>query len=199
MHCGSRFNAEFPECQEADITRKQPISWSQVMSFGSPDANLMSPFKGLSLQADSCFRPEGVKPSLTKLSFLRDLSVCAGSRFSDARYQYRPRACRPIWSHHGRRRTVNRSGHLRRRALHSRNYWRDPNSGNAFQIQVQLPQNRIQSVEQVGDVPVMQGGRSQPRLTDIAAFKLGVHARHDRAVQRSARGQSNRQRSRPSP
>ncbi len=26
------------------------------------------------------------------------------------------------------------------------NYWRDPNSGNAFQIQVQLPQNRMQSV-----------------------------------------------------
>jgi Cu/Ag efflux pump CusA len=23
------------------------------------------------------------------------------------------------------------------------NYWRDPNSGNAFQIQVELPQNRV--------------------------------------------------------
>ena len=33
------------------------------------------------------------------------------------------------------------------------NYWRDPNSGNAFQIQVQLPQNRMQSAEQVGDHP----------------------------------------------
>ena len=40
------------------------------------------------------------------------------------------------------------------------NYWRDPNSGNAFQIQVELPQNRMQSVEQVGDLPVMQGGQS---------------------------------------
>ena len=31
------------------------------------------------------------------------------------------------------------------------NYWRDPNSGNAFQIQVELPQNRMQSVEDVGE------------------------------------------------
>ena len=31
------------------------------------------------------------------------------------------------------------------------NYWRDPDSGNAFQIQVQLPQNRMQSVEELGD------------------------------------------------
>jgi multidrug efflux pump subunit AcrB len=54
------------------------------------------------------------------------------------------------------------------------NYWRDPNSGNAFQIQVELPQNRIQSVEQVGNLPVMKGGQSEPRLTDIAGLKLGT-------------------------
>src|SRR5207249_6064264 len=54
------------------------------------------------------------------------------------------------------------------------NYWRDPNSGNAFQIQVQLPQNRMQSAENVGNVPVMQDGRTDTRLTDIAALKLGT-------------------------
>ena len=41
------------------------------------------------------------------------------------------------------------------------NYWRDPNSGNAFQIQVEMPQNRMQSVESVGEIPVMPDG--QPR------------------------------------
>ena len=35
------------------------------------------------------------------------------------------------------------------------NYWRDPNSGNAFQIQVELPQNHMQSVESVGQLPIM--------------------------------------------
>src|SRR5204863_3081979 len=53
------------------------------------------------------------------------------------------------------------------------NYWRDPNSGNAFQIQVQLPQNRLQEIDELGSVPVMQNGRSEPRLTDIAVLTPG--------------------------
>ncbi len=51
------------------------------------------------------------------------------------------------------------------------NYWRDPNSGNAFQIQVELPQNQMQSVAQVGDVPVMPSGGTKPLLDDIATLK----------------------------
>jgi multidrug efflux pump subunit AcrB len=54
------------------------------------------------------------------------------------------------------------------------NYWRDPNSGNAFQIQVELPQNRMQSVDELGDLPVMQNGRSEPRLSDVAALSPGT-------------------------
>ena len=53
------------------------------------------------------------------------------------------------------------------------NYWRDPNSGNAFQIQVELPQNRMQSLEDVGNVPVTQA-RSETRLSDIATLKPGT-------------------------
>ena len=41
------------------------------------------------------------------------------------------------------------------------NYWRDPNSGNAFQIQVQLPQNRMQSADDWATLPVMQNGRGE--------------------------------------
>ena len=51
------------------------------------------------------------------------------------------------------------------------NYWRDPNSGNAFQIQVELPQNQLQSVAQVASVPVMPAGSSKPLLDDIAVLK----------------------------
>jgi multidrug efflux pump subunit AcrB len=54
------------------------------------------------------------------------------------------------------------------------NYWRDPNSGNAFQIQVQLPQNRMQGTEAIGDLPVMQNGRPEPRLHDIATINMGT-------------------------
>ncbi len=54
------------------------------------------------------------------------------------------------------------------------NYWRDPNSGNAFQIQVQLPQNRMQSVDEVGNIPVMQNGHAEPRLSRVATLKPGT-------------------------
>src|SRR6185437_14014929 len=50
----------------------------------------------------------------------------------------------------------------------------DPNSGNAFQIQVELPQNRVQSVEDIAAVPVMHDGQSMPRLADIATLKPGT-------------------------
>jgi len=54
------------------------------------------------------------------------------------------------------------------------NYWRDPVSGNGFQIQVQLPQNRNQSVEAIGNLPVMKSGRKDTQLTDVAALTLGT-------------------------
>jgi multidrug efflux pump subunit AcrB len=56
----------------------------------------------------------------------------------------------------------------------SANFWRDPKSGNSFQIQVEIPQNRMQSIEDVGDIPVMPGGRPEPRLADLAALKTGT-------------------------
>ena len=48
----------------------------------------------------------------------------------------------------------------------SPNYWRDPKSGNAFQIQVEYPQHRMQSLQDVKSIPVMMPGQSQPYLGD---------------------------------
>jgi multidrug efflux pump subunit AcrB len=54
------------------------------------------------------------------------------------------------------------------------NYWRDPVSGNAFQLQVELPQNRMQSVEEIGRLPVMANGRPDLQLDNLASLKLGT-------------------------
>jgi hypothetical protein len=48
------------------------------------------------------------------------------------------------------------------------NYWRDPNSDNAFQIQVEMPQNRMQSVDSVGELPIMLDGHRDTELTNRA-------------------------------
>src|SRR6185369_12720169 len=53
------------------------------------------------------------------------------------------------------------------------NYWRDPASGNAFQIQVEIPQHRIASAADVENLPVMQGGAPHPMLGEVADVKYG--------------------------
>jgi multidrug efflux pump subunit AcrB len=59
------------------------------------------------------------------------------------------------------------------------NYWRDPRSGNAFQIQLEIPQNKIASREDIGNVPVMNHDGaarefSRPLVSDVAAVDFGT-------------------------
>ena len=69
------------------------------------------------------------------------------------------------------------------------NYWRDPNTGNAFQIQVQLPQNRVQGLGALSTLPLGENGETQPQLDQVALVEQRVHARNDRTLQRPAGGQ----------
>ncbi|HEV8541036.1 MAG TPA: efflux RND transporter permease subunit, partial [Verrucomicrobiae bacterium] len=48
------------------------------------------------------------------------------------------------------------------------NYWADPNSGVAYQVQVQVPQARMNSLEQVKNVPVMERGHQGLLLRNVA-------------------------------
>ena len=49
------------------------------------------------------------------------------------------------------------------------NYWRDPNSGNAFQIQVEIPQHKMASTEDVQNLPVMN--HDGVAGTDVFVYK----------------------------
>ena len=51
------------------------------------------------------------------------------------------------------------------------NYWADPRTGIAFQVQVQVPQPRIASLEDLRVVPVTAGGSSYPLLGDVARIE----------------------------
>ncbi|MEO8593536.1 MAG: efflux RND transporter permease subunit [Candidatus Solibacter sp.] len=164
----ARLTQALPDCkvsfEAADII-------SQVMSFGSPTPIEVA-IQGISLQDDYAFAQK-VQTQMTGLTFLRDLQLAQAPDFPTLDINIdRERAGQFGLTMADVVRSIVPATSSSR--FTQPNYWRDPGSGNAFQIQVQLPQNRIQSVEQVGDVPVMQNGRSQPRLTDIAAFKLGT-------------------------
>ncbi len=59
------------------------------------------------------------------------------------------------------------------------NFWRDPRSGNAFQIQVEIPQNKIASIEDLLSLPVMRPSTSgnllsRPLLADVASVRNGT-------------------------
>ncbi len=58
------------------------------------------------------------------------------------------------------------------------NYWRDPRSGNAFQIQVQVPPHRMTSVQEVENLPVMTNGAwnptGHPLVGDLAKVRYGT-------------------------
>ena len=54
------------------------------------------------------------------------------------------------------------------------NYWADPNTGIAYQVQVQYPQPSITSMQDVQDIPVMAGSFQHPLLKDVATVNAGT-------------------------
>src|SRR5438094_6435705 len=58
------------------------------------------------------------------------------------------------------------------------NFWRDPGSGNGFQIQVEIPQAKMASLEDIADLPVTSrtggdGETGRPLLADVATVDYG--------------------------
>jgi multidrug efflux pump subunit AcrB len=51
------------------------------------------------------------------------------------------------------------------------NYWADPRSGIAFQVQVQVPQPQMTTIEDLRVVPVTSGGVAKPLLGDVARIE----------------------------
>jgi multidrug efflux pump subunit AcrB len=158
------FAKELPECrvsfEAADIV-------SQVMSFGSPTPIEVA-VQGISLADDVAYAGK-VRAQMAKLGFLRDLQYAQANDFPTLDINIdRERAGQFGLTMADVARSVVPATSSSR--FIQPNYWRDPGSGNAFQIQVQIPQSRMQSVESVGDVPVI----GDTRLSEIASMKTGT-------------------------
>src|SRR5206468_6880636 len=126
---------------------------SQVMSFGSPTPIEVA-VQGVSLP-DNLAYAQKLRAQIGKLDFIRDLQFAQELNYPtldinidrDRAGQYGLTMADVVGS------VVPATSSSR---FTSPNYWRDPQSGNGFQIQVQLPQYRVQSVDAVGDLPVMR-------------------------------------------
>ena len=144
---------------------------SQVMSFGSPTPVEVA-VQGINLQDDYAFAQK-IRTGMAKIGFIRDLRFSETPDYPtlDIRID-RDRAGQFGLTMADVARSVVPATSSSR--FTDPNYWRDPNSGNAFQIQVELPQHLMQSVAQVGGIPVMPSGRPKPLLDDIATLKTGT-------------------------
>jgi multidrug efflux pump subunit AcrB len=159
---------ELPACQvsfeAADIV-------SQVMSFGSPTPIEVA-VQGASLAEDYGYAQK-IQSELAKLDFLRDLQFAQEYNYPTLDINInRERAGQFGLTMADVARSVVPATSSSR--FIDPNYWRDPNSGNAFQIQVQMPQNRMQSVESIGRLPIMRDGHQDTELTNVAQMKLGT-------------------------
>jgi multidrug efflux pump subunit AcrB len=159
---------ELPACQvsfeAADIV-------TQVMSFDSPTPVEVA-VQGASLANDYEYARK-IQSRLAKLDFVRDLEFAQESNYPTLDINInRERAGQFGLT------MADVVGSVVPATSSSRftqpNYWRDPNSGNAFQIQVEIPQSRMQSVESVGELPIMLDGHRDTELTNIAQMKLGT-------------------------
>jgi multidrug efflux pump subunit AcrB len=52
-------------------------------------------------------------------------------------------------------------------------FWTDPKTGVGYRLQVRVPENRIQSAEDLASLPVMQDGSARALLRDVATIRQG--------------------------
>jgi multidrug efflux pump subunit AcrB len=144
---------------------------SQVMSFGSPTPIEIA-VQGVDLEQDYQYLDK-IRTRLVKFDFLRDLQVAQARSYPTVDIdidrnragQFGLTMADVVGS------VVPATSSSR---FTSPNYWRDPKTGNAFQIQLELPQYRLQSINALGLIPVMQSGATQPQLNQIATLKPGT-------------------------
>jgi multidrug efflux pump subunit AcrB len=144
---------------------------NQVMSAGSPTPVEVA-IQGPSL-ADDRAHTTKVRAELAKLTFLRDLQLAQPQDYPTLQVNIdRERAGQYGLTMNDVSRSLLAATSSSR--FTDPNYWRDPVSGNAFQIQVEIPQNRVQSTESVAQLPVAPDGASRPLLGELAEIKEGT-------------------------
>ncbi len=163
-----RFAVELPAVQ---ISFEAGDIVSQVMSFGSPTPIEVA-VQGPSIAANRTFANQ-IYARLKSVPELRDLQFAQPLDYPTVDVKIdRDRAGQFGLT------AANVAKSLVAATSSSRfiepNYWRDPASGNGFQIQVEVPQNRMQSLADVSAIPVMQNGAAQPLLGDVAQLKYGT-------------------------
>jgi multidrug efflux pump subunit AcrB len=158
---------EFPGCQfsfeAADIV-------TQIMNFGAPtpvEINVSGPDLG----ADRSYA-EKIRAELGKIRALRDLQYDEPLDYPSMDVNVDRERAGQLGV------TIDKVGRSFLAATSSSrfvtpNYWADPKSGVAYQIQVQVPQAEMTSIQDLERVPVTLGTSAHPLLGDVAQVTYG--------------------------
>ena len=143
----------------------------QVMNFGAPTPIEIA-VSGPNLAANRAFADK-VMAEMKKVSSLRDLQFSQPLDYPTVSINIDRERAGQLGV------TVEQIGRSLAAATSSSrfiqpNYWRDPASGIAYQVQVEIPQSRMNSVEEIENIPVTPGGGHGPYLRDVAQVGLGT-------------------------
>jgi len=168
-----KFAQQFPG---VEFSFEPPDIISQVMSFGSPTPIEVA-VQGPNLAA-SRTHAEKIRRELAKITSLRDLHYGQPLDYPTLEINVdRDRAGQMgIQMADIAKSAVGATSSSR---LTDLNFWRDPGSGNGFQIQVQIPESKMASIADVQNIPIMDPpsgseGPSRPLLSDVAKVDYGT-------------------------
>jgi multidrug efflux pump subunit AcrB len=146
---------------------------SRVMSFGSPTPVEVA-VSGPNLAANRAFADK-LRTVLTRIPSLRDLQF--GQAFDypivEVNVNREQAGLLGITTANVVKSVVAATSSSRYVAA---NYWADPTSGIAYQVQVEIPQPRMNSLEEVKDIPVSYKAAEAMLLRNVAQVENGTTA-----------------------
>jgi multidrug efflux pump subunit AcrB len=152
---------------------------SQIMNFGAPTPVEIA-VMGPDLAATRTFT-ERLRTELSQIPDLRDLKYELPLDYPSVEVKIDRRLAGQLGVTAGQvARSLSEATYSSR--FTTPNYWADPNTGIAYQVQVQYPQPRITSLQDVENIPVMQSpGVQHPLIGDVATVDEGaVMGEYDR-------------------
>ena len=152
---------------------------SQILNFGSPTPVQIA-VQGLNLAADRAYARK-IRRALARIPSLRDLQFGQPYRYPDVEVRVNRNRAGQLGL------TMAQISHALTDGTESSrfiapDFWRDPRTGVGYQVQVELPQSRMHSLNDLRDLPVRQGQDGNPvLLSNIARIHYGTMvAEYDR-------------------
>ncbi len=156
---------------DTELTFESGDIVDQIMDFGSPTP-IEVDVQGFDLTADHVFALK-IDDQLAKITQLRDLHIAQPLQYPSLNVDIdRERAGQLGLTVDQVARSVETATWSSR--FVSRNFWQDPATGIGYQVQVEVPQNQMASIDDLSSIPLMSGGASShPNLGDVAHLSYG--------------------------